>query len=109
MKLFDFYTIKEKALWLQQNYDDVHNEIIDNSPKLSFVFAIDWWIGYQRPRGSYSRFAVDKIEEKKDHYSSLNIRIYLLFWQIHSTIRLHKLPYTTKSEYLQWRRSEKSK
>ena len=109
MKLFDFYYIKETDLWLTHNYDDVHNEVIDNTPKLSFVFAIDWWKGFERPRGSYYRFAVDKIEEVKDHYSYLNIRIYLLFYKFHATIRLHKLPYKTKSEYLQWRRSEKNK
>lgn len=98
MKKFDFYVIKDKALWLSQEYDDLHNETIDNTPKFAFVLALDWWKGRERP--SSLRFSN---QPDRDYYSSFHVRFYLLFFQICAIVRLNKLPYRNKAEYYAWR------
>ena len=104
MKLFEWYVIKERALWLQEEWDDVCNERIDNTPKLSFVLALDWKRLYQYPYKHRREPEIDK-----DYYSYLNIRFYLLFYQLCVTIRLNRMSYRNLEQYRFWRKNVKTR
>lgn len=101
--MLEFYSFKEKALWLEQNYDDVHNELIDNSPKVSFVVAINY--------GSYNEcpFKRGQPDFEKDCYKKIWLTVFLGYYQFHFGLRLNKLPYRTFQQYKDYKNAQKTK
>lgn len=106
MKLIETYYYKTPELWLQQNYDDVHNEVIDNTPKVAFVLAADWCTINQRPR--HVRRGSTEVPPDQDYYSYLYCKLYLGYYQFVLTLRLKKLPYRNILQWREWKSNEKS-
>lgn len=95
MKLIDWYWFKDKDLWLTSE-PDVHGNYTDSSPKALFLIALDWFTTQEKPYVTIK-------QEPKDYYETFHIRLYLTYYQLCVTVRLGKMPYRTKEEYLQWR------
>lgn len=103
--MVEFYTFKEPSLWLEQRYDDLHNEVIDNSPKLSFIVALNWYFYTERPH-TYVRSHANSIYKK--YYKSFSIVLYFGYRQFHLQFKYKAMPYKNIKEYKDWRNLEKS-
>lgn len=98
MKLLDWYWIKNKALWLNSP-TDLNDEEYDTAPRALFLIAIDWFVGSERPY-----MTIEK--PPKDYYKFFTFKIYLTYYQFCVKVRLNKMSYRTKDEYLQWRKHD---
>lgn len=105
-KSFEFYTVKEKNFWLTQEWDDVHNETIDNTPQfvLPLIIAGNFYIYNQRPSRTSRRAHWNP---EGNHYRRLSIDLYLGYYHINFHCNLELLPYKTYEEYLQFKKDIK--
>ncbi len=103
-KSLEFYTVKEKNFWLSQEWDDVHNDVIDNTPRIvvPLIFAVDWYVVNQRPSRTSRRAHWNP---EGNHYRIFSMTIFLGYYQIHIRANLALLPYKTYEEYLEYKKS----
>jgi len=101
---FDYSFYKSNELWLQDNYDENH-DVVDNSPKLALVLAVDWNFINQRPKTRITRRLVDT--PKTTYYRVLYTTIYLGYYVLSLDFSFKRMPYTNLDEYLGWRKNEK--
>ena len=105
-KSFEFYTIKEKNFWLSQEWDDVHNETIDNTPRIvvPLLFAANWYVYNMRPSRTSRR---PHWNPEGNYYKIFNMTIFLGYYQFHIRVNLELLPYKTYEEYLEFKKANK--
>lgn len=105
-KSFEFYTIKEKNFWLSQEWDDVHNETIDNTPRIvvPIIFAANWYVYNQRPSRLSRR---PHWNPEGNHYKMFSMTIFLGYYQLHFSCDLKLMPYKAYEEYLVYKKANK--
>jgi hypothetical protein len=103
-KSAEFYTIKEKNFWLSQEWDDVHNETIDNTPQfvLPLIIAGNCFTFNQRPHGRRA-----ELNPEKNYYRVLVIQVFLGYYQLNFRCNLELLPYKTHDEYIQFKKDNR--
>lgn len=105
-KSFEFYTIKEKNFWLSQEWDDVHNETIDNTPQfvLPLIIAGNCYTFNGRPSRTNRR---PFWNTEGNYYKRFAADIYLGYYHFHFSVNLELLPYKTYEEYLEFKKTRK--
>jgi hypothetical protein len=101
-KIKDFIKVQtatDHNLWVDVYSED--GDTRDLSPKLYFVFGLDWFFSRELPFMFYS--------EDKEYRNTFNVFLYLGKMSFVLTLRLGKLPYKNYTEYRELRKKEGKK